>query len=255
VSQLLRPFPHFGNVNHSRFDGYTWYHSAQISVERRFAKGYTINGNYTFSKFMQATELLNPTDPRPIEIISDLDRPHRVTVSGIYEFPFGRGKQFGANVNPVAAKIIGGWQLSGTYVGQSGAPLGNWGNLIFVGNINDLKLPSDEQTWAHWFNSSAAGFERLTANGLVNNIRTFPFRFGFLRGDKTNNFDFSMQKKTAVGEGKEIVFRTDWLNALNHSVLPGPNLDPTNANFGKVVGASNQANYPRRIEFGFRFVF
>jgi hypothetical protein len=37
-------------------------------------------------------------------------------------------------------------------------------------------------------------------------------------------------------------------------VLPGPNLDPTNSQFGK-ISASTQANYPRRIEFGFRFLF
>ncbi|HWR50946.1 MAG TPA: hypothetical protein VN428_07545, partial [Bryobacteraceae bacterium] len=234
---------------------YSWYHSAQLSVEKRFAKGYTINGNYTFSKFMQASERLNASDPRPTEMISDLDRPHRLTLSGIYEFPFGRGKPIGASVHPAAEKLIGGWQLSGTYVSQSGAPLGHWGNIIFVGNINDLKLPSDEQTWAHWFNFEAAGFNKLSANNLANNVRTFPYRFGFLRGDKTNNFDFSMQKKTSITEGKQLVFRMDWLNALNHTVLPGPNLDPTSNNFGKIVGNSNQANYPRRIEFGFHFVF
>ncbi len=254
VSQLLRPYPEFGSVNHSRFDGYSWYHSMQFSLEKRFSKGYTINGNYTFSKFMQATELLNPTDPRPLRVISDLDRPHRFVVSGIYEFPFGRGRAFGSGVNAVAAKIIGGWQLSGTYAGQSGAPLGNWGNVIFVGNINDLKLPSDQQIWAHWFNNDAAGFERKSANSLVNNIRTFPLRFGFLRGDKTNNFDFSMQKKTSITERKQVVFRMDWLNALNHTVLPAPNLDPTSSEFGK-ISASTQANYPRRIEFGFHFLF
>lgn len=254
VAQLLRPYPHFGTVTHSRFDGYSWYHSMQFSVEKRFSKGYTLNGNYTFSKFMQATELLNPTDPRPLEVISDLDRPHRFTISGIYEFPFGPGRAFGRNVNTAASKIIGGWQISGTYVNQSGAPLGNWGNIIFAGNINDLRLPGDQQTWAHWFNNQAAGFEKVSGNSLVNNIRTFPFRFGFLRGDRANNFDLSMQKKTTITEGKQVVFRMDWLNAFNHAVLPNPNLDPTNAQFGR-ISASTQANYPRRIEFGFHFVF
>lgn len=254
VAQLLRPYPHFGQVNHSRFDGYSWYHSMQFSVEKRFSKGYTINGNYTFSKFMQATELLNPTDPDPLEVISDLDRPHRVTLSGIYEFPFGRGRAFARDAGPVLARIIGGWQMSGTYTRQSGAPLGNWGNVIFTGNINDLKLPADQQQWDHWFNNQAPGFEKLSANSLVNNIRTFPFRFGFLRGDKTNNFDLSLKKKTSITESKQVVFRMDWLNAFNHTVLPNPNLDPTNVQFGR-ISASTQANYPRRIEFGFQFVF
>ena len=203
---------------------------------------------------MQATELLNPADARPLETISDLDRPHRFTISGIYELPFGRGRAFGSGVNRAASRIIGGWQISGTFVGQSGATLGPWGNIIFAGNINDLRLPGDQQTWDHWFNSQAAGFEKASANSLVNNIRTFPLRFGFLRGDKNSNFDLSMQKKTTITEGKQIVFRMDWLNALNHTVLPGPTLDPTNSQFGR-ISASTQANYPRRIEFGFHFVF
>jgi hypothetical protein len=258
VERLLRPYPQFDSVTSSRFDGYTWYHSAQLAIEKRFSKGYTISGNYTFSKYMQATELLDPADPMPVEVISDLDRPHRISISGIYEMPFGRGRRFLSASNPVLAHIVGGWQVSGIYAFQSGAPLGtgatsSWGNIIYLGDINAIKLSGSEQNTSHWFNT--AGFVTDSKQQLDRNVRTFPLRFGFLRSDKISNFDFSVVKKTTVAEGKDISFRMDFLNAVNHPLLPNPDINPTSATFGQIVGASNQANYPRRIEFGFKFLF
>jgi hypothetical protein len=146
-----------------------------------------------------------------------------------------------------------------------GAPIGNWGNLIWIGDINQLKLPSGQQSVARWFNPlkiddpnnsgyGKVGFVSNSAQQLASNIRTFPFRFGFLRTDKINNFDLSMQKKTLVREGKQIVFRMDWLNAFNHPLFGQPNLTVTSPVFGSIQ-TSTQANYPRRIEFGFQFVF
>lgn len=54
--RLLRPYPMFDAVNQSRFDGYSGMTDAQVGVEKRFSQGYTIALNYTWSKFMQASE-------------------------------------------------------------------------------------------------------------------------------------------------------------------------------------------------------
>ena len=112
--RLLRPFPQFDEVNTTTNEGYSWYHSLQVNMNKRFSKGYTLGLNYTFSKFMQATEFLNGDDPRPHEIISDSDRPHRFSLSGIYELPFGKGRKFFADVNKAASYVISGWQISGS---------------------------------------------------------------------------------------------------------------------------------------------
>jgi len=265
VERLLRPYPHFDSVNHSRFDGYTWYHGLQVSAEKRFSGGYTLSGSYTFSKYMQATELLNAADERPVEVISDFDRPHRISISGIYEFPFGRKGRLLKNARGVLEGLVGGWQVSGVYTFQSGSPLGNWGNLIFIGDINRLKLTGKDQTPQHWFNPlkiddpknpgyGTTGFISASAQQLASNVRYFPLRFGFLRADQISNIDLSMQKKVRITESKQVVFRMDWLNAFNHPLFPQPNLTPTSPVFG-VIQASTQANYPRRIEFGFRFLY
>ena len=55
--QLLRPYPQFGDINTTSNEGYSWYHSLQFHAEKRFAKNLSLIGSYTFSKFMQATEL------------------------------------------------------------------------------------------------------------------------------------------------------------------------------------------------------
>jgi hypothetical protein len=250
--RLLRPFPEFDSVSASRFDGYSWYHAMQFNIEKRFSKGYTLQGNYTFSKYMQATEVLNGDDLRTLETISDADRPHRITLSGIYELPFGRGKAIGKDMNAAANAILGGWQVSGIYMFQSGSPLG-WGNIIFNGDINNIKLPGDQQSLTQWFNTSA-GFEKAAANQLASNVRTFPLRFGFLRADKLNNIDLSVIKNTRFKEKYNVQIRADFLNAFNHPLFPSPNTNPTVVQFG-TIQASTQANYARRIQLQARFVF
>ena len=251
-SRLLVPFPHFDAVNTTENGGYSWYHSMQLGVEKRFSRGYTIGMNYTFSKFMEAIELLNAGDPRPTEVISAVDRPHRLTVSAIYEMPFGRGRTLLSDSNAVVSRIVGGWQVAGVFAFQSGAPIG-FGNIIFTGNVADIQLPGDQQTVARWFNTDA-GFNKVAAQQLASNVRTFPLRFGSVRADQINNYDLSIIKNTEIWEGKNLQFRAEFLNAFNHPLFPGPNTNPTQVQFG-TVQASTQDNYPRRIQLTVKFLF
>jgi hypothetical protein len=255
--RLLRPYPQFDAVNTTTNEGYSWYHSMQLNLQKRFAKGYTIEMSYTFSKFMEAIELLNAGDPRPTEIISNSDIPHRFTVSGIYELPFGKNQRFFSNVSSVASYLVSGWQLSGIYSLQGGFPIGNFGNALFTGDVNDILLPEDERTLTRWINTEA-GFNKTSNQQLVNNVRTFPSRFSFLRAPRTNNIDLGIMKRTKFGEGeKEAQFRAELLNAFNHPLLftaGQVNLTPTERAFGQVT-AGTQANYPRRIQLTFKFLF
>ena len=75
-----------------------------------------------------------------------------------------------------------------------------------------------------------------------------------MRADKINNWDLSMIKNTAIREGINFQFKAEFLNAMNHVLFPAPNTTPTVANFGTVV-ASNQANYPRRVQLTLKVIF
>ncbi|MCL4853519.1 MAG: hypothetical protein KJZ78_19360, partial [Bryobacteraceae bacterium] len=125
---LLRPFPQFGSMSRMEPIGYSWYHSLQIRGEKRFSQGYTFQLGYTWSKLMEAVSFLNAVDAMPYEVIGSFDRTHRLTMSGIWEVPFGRGRRHGAQTPAVVNFIAGGWQINGVVVRQSGAPLG-FGNV------------------------------------------------------------------------------------------------------------------------------
>jgi Carboxypeptidase regulatory-like domain len=156
--RLLRPFPQFDQVNTTTNEGYSWYHSLQTRIEKRFSKGYTFQASYTYSKFMQATEVLNQDDIDPLEVISDADYPHRFAASGIYELPFGKGQKFLDSSNGIVSRLVGGWQFQGVYTFQSGAPI-SFGNISYAGDLTDITLPGDQQSPEQWFNTT--GFVAL----------------------------------------------------------------------------------------------
>ena len=61
-SQLLRPYPQFGNVRTFDDDGTSAYNSAQVKLEKRFTRGYTVLAAYTWSRFTERVFKLNPDD-------------------------------------------------------------------------------------------------------------------------------------------------------------------------------------------------
>ncbi len=257
---LLSPYPDFGSnaINTTENTGYSWYHSMQLSVQKRFSKGYTVQGSYTFSKWMQAVNLLNPVDLAPVREISDADAPHRFNISAIWELPFGKGKQFLGSAGRPLNALVGGWQISGIWNLQSGFPLA-WNNAIYYGDPSNILLPSGQRNPGAWFN--VAGFETASARQLLSNqIRTWPFRFATIRRQRMNNTDLALIKQTRISERHAIEFRAEALNAYNHPYFPSPNMTITtaqsvkDAGFGQ-ISASNQDNYPRRLQLTLKYVF
>ncbi len=250
--RLLRPYPHFDAVNTTTNEGKSWYNGLQMQLERRFANGFTVGMNYTWSHFEEQVDFLNPADPEPWRGVSVEDVPHRVTINGIVEMPFGKGRRFARDVHPAVDALIGGWQIAGVYLLQSGVPL-TWGNILFTGNTDDIDLSRGERARLRWFNTDA-GFNTVSAQQLGSNVRTFPLRLENVRNHNVNNVDLSLIKNTSVGNGRTIQLRFEALNALNHVLLPNPNVTPTAAAFGQ-ISASNQRNYPRRVQLMVKFIF
>lgn len=232
LSQLLRPYPQFTGVSSTESTGFAWYHSLQVRAEKRLSHGYTVTVAYTWSKFMEAIEKLNPTDLHPHHVISPQDRPHHVVVSAIYEFPFGRGKRYLSTARGLVEHLAGGWSVQGIYQGQSGPPIG-FGNILFYGDIHDLVLPRPERRVERWFNTEA-GFERDNRKQLGSNIRTFPLRLTGLRADGYNNWDLSLFKNIRLREKLAFQLRAEAQDAFNHAMFAAPNTGPANTLFGQV---------------------
>ena len=250
-SGLLVAYPEFGGVTVQEPIGYSWYHSLQLRVERRFSHGFTYQLSYTWSKMMQATELLNAGDPVPYRSISDLDRTHRLVMSGIWDLPFGRGRRFGANLPKPVEFFAGGWQLAMIGQRQSGPPLA-FGDIwtLFAGNPDDIKLPRSQRTLERAFNT-AAGFNRNSAQQLASDLRVSPLRFSGLRADGQARWDFSAIKHFRVTEKLTTQFRAECINAWNHANLNAPNTSPTSSAFGSISGA----DAPRKWQLALKLAF
>jgi len=251
VSQLLRPYPHFTSILATQPAGYSYYHSSQVTAEKRMSSGVSFQASWTWSKFMEATDYLNETDSYLQKVISDQDFTHRIVVSGIYEFPLGRGRRFGANMPFAAEAVLGGWQLQGWFEGQTGDALG-FGNAIFNGDLHAIELPVSQRRAERWFNVDA-GFNRNAAQVLANNIQTLNTRFNGVRADGINNWDLALFKNLRIKEKLNAQFRLENFNALNHVQFGRPNEVPTNAAFGSVTAEKGHGQ--RQITVGFKLLF
>lgn len=255
-SQLLRPFPNFGDINTTVNDGKSWYHSAQLTVNKRFSQGYTLGMSYTWSKWLQATEYLNAGDATPTKMISDQDTPHRLSLSGIYELPFGKNKMFLSGANGVVDRLVNGWQLQAVFQYQAGFPIPLGTNMFYLGG--EIALPKNQRTTDRWFNTAAFVNVRDGGNGTtaapVSHLRTLPLRFADLRRDNINDVSLSFLKNTAINEKVRLQFRLEFSNAFNEAYFPNPAVAPTAAAFG-TIAPSNQDNYARRTQIGIKLLF
>jgi hypothetical protein len=113
----LRPYPQFSTITVTNSPtGNTWYDSLQVKATKRMAKGFQINGTYTFSKALVSTRQ-NIFDPASsAKSIQSTDQPHVISMNILYQ----THNYFG---NSIANAITQDWQI-GTFVSYgSGLPL------------------------------------------------------------------------------------------------------------------------------------
>src|SRR5581483_1202345 len=131
------------------------------------------------------------------------DRPHRLVAGFTLSVPSGRLR------HGLTGALGRGWQLSGIVQEQSGAPI-NFGNVLYLGA--PVALPPDQRGLTHWFNTAA--FDRVSANQLVYNVRTFPLRFSNVRSMALNQVDLGITRNFSLTERWRMALRADAYNAL-----------------------------------------
>jgi hypothetical protein len=250
-SELFRPFPAFGAISAEDSIGYSWYHSLQTKLERRFSRGFTFQLGYTWSKAMEATEFLNAADPMPYEQIANFDRTHRLTMSGIWELPFGKGRAIGSGMPAPLNVIAGGWQLGMTVIRQGGGPINWWDNVFFNGDPDNIALPKSQRSVDRWFNADA-GFNRKSGEQPSFAVRTWPLRFSGLRGDGRATWDFSAIKNFMITEQLKLQFRAECYNAWNHANFRDPVTNPLDSSMGAIW---NTTTDPRMFQLSLRLRF
>jgi hypothetical protein len=257
--QLLRPYPHFTGVTRSNpAFGSSIYHSLQAKAEKRLSAGVAALVSYTFSKSLSDLNGTRDAFNRSVErSVTDSDVPHRLTIAGSWDLPFGRGRHFLPNTNAVANMVIGGWQLSTSQTFQSGFPMGIGftGGTFPVGTSPRVQVVGDPTIGAsgshqsrldRYFNTAA--FVR-PADFTLGNLAP---RLHSVRVPGMNNVNISATKEFTVRESLRAQFRASAYNALNHPVFGGPNTTVGNAAYGRI---SSQANLSRQVELGLRINF
>jgi len=257
VQQLLRPYPQFTGITEDRRPiGEVDYNALQASLNKRLSHGLQFLVSYTYSKRTQRTEFLNAQNgwDQPLEVVSGDDAPHHLHVSVTYRLPDLNGGKGALNL------VLGGWQLNGIAVFQSGLPVGLTSGSVMVG---DPKL--DNPVRERWFNTcteTLAGARQncsSTSETVVWKVqdpyvlRTSPTRLETVRTDRPMQLDLSIFKGFRLPYGMQLQVRAEAFNAFNTPWFGAPNTAVNNAAFGIVT--PTQTNDPRNIQLGVRLMF
>lgn len=142
----------------------------------------------------------------------------------VYELPFGKGKPF-LNGSRALDEAIGGWQLAGTVVLQTGNPFtltSSQNNYSLAGSeypdrVAGVPLYAGGRNRLNWFN--AAAFSQPQPGVFGNAGRNE------LYGPGINVFNLSAGKSFDIPyrEGIKIEFRADAQNVFNHPSFGTPN--------------------------------
>lgn len=251
-NQLLRQFPHLGDLTLQRHPGgATKTHNVELSVNKRFSQGFNFNAGYTGMYIRDRDIYLNGFDEAPTWRLGNDGRPHRFTMTTVAELPFGKGRRF--LTSGILSKVLGGFMLTASYEWQPGALL-DWGNLFYYGNdYDDIRLGRGERTLGRWINT--ANFETNPNLGpAAFHVRVFPTRIQGIRADATSQWNANILREfPLVGERLKMQLRFDALNLQNRSQFNGPNLTPSSLNFGAVESQTSATN--RFLQFQARLVF
>jgi Carboxypeptidase regulatory-like domain/TonB dependent receptor len=257
---LNRLYGRTTNVNVGVFV-HQYYNSLQMKFDRRFSNGFHLTTAYTYSRvidfeFRQNFNLLLDKGR------ADHDRTHVFTQSYVYELPFGGGKRW-AQSGP-ASWFLGGWQVNGLLLLQSGRPLNilapvallnapgqreNPANLVGEGTPKILGGAGPGQKFFE-----VSRFVAPAANTYGNLGRNI------LNGPGVVNLDLGIFRRFRIKEGWSLELRAEALNASNtpHFAQPGQTLG--NANFGEVTlsedfieSATDTEN--RKVQFGVKLFF
>ncbi|MFZ0860363.1 MAG: TonB-dependent receptor [Candidatus Sulfotelmatobacter sp.] len=269
-------------------DAYSIYHALQTTVSRRWGQGY-FQAAYTFSKNIDATSTGNTAfntaynDQSNINAsrgISDFNRPHRLAVSYAYDLPFF------THSSGLRKAALGGWQISGVTIFQTGLPFSIYDSSAGTGFLGQGSTPllgaslAPGATIASGLTSGDV--HSRVANGYLNPAAFTPApqlyptqclsdpnfcttAFGDLgrnmyHGPFQQNWDMSFLKHFKIGERQEVRFAADFFNLWNHTNFGDPSVtdieaylaSPTNSPFGKILQSTGN---PRLIQFSLRWAF
>ncbi len=250
------------------FNGMSNFNSLQATVRHQFSHGFSFQGAYTWDKNLSTIFYSNTANINNALCMScqygrvSFDRPQRFVANYSYDLPFGKG------LTGIGGKLVGGWNVSGITIAQSGDPLTlistatgtayGTSNTSYLSGVSTAQLcagstmaniytsgPMTSRVGSsnNYFNNSAFGSFTGPGSSFVPCTPATPVPFGDptalgygntpiggILGPGQFNWDISILKSTKLTERVNMQFRADFYNAFNHPQFS----DPGGGSFGTV---------------------
>ncbi len=264
------------------------YHALELAAQKRYGKGLTISGGFTWAKDLTDTQdsggvtnagttfggqIIQNPNSRDIEKANNATVvPHRFFAYAVYELPVGRGQRFLSSAPAAVQAILGGWRTSWTAVAQDGqyftasfsgsdpsgtGTIGGLPDRIGNGNISNWNV-------SHFFDQTAFSVPGCPNTNPVCSNPVPLGRFGnsglnVLHGPPIRDLDFGLLKDFKYRDRITTRFSLIMANALNH-----PNFSPPASNISSpgTVGVLSTETRPllsepgpREIDFALRIIF
>jgi hypothetical protein len=259
--RLDRIMPGFANVNYTQAIDKSRYNGVNFSV-RVQKTDLNLGAAYTFGKAkdnsssFSASQRPDAYGPNDQDYgLTDFDVRHKLAVSVNWRLP--------GPADGVAKAILGGWQVAGVLLAQSGTPYTVFCGSSFtagcdynadgtnydrpnVPTFGDSKGGSNDDFLAGIFNASDFPKPATGTNGSLG-------RNTFI-GPRYFNVDMALVKSIdipALGKSSNLQLRVEAFNLFNTVNLLNPVSDLSNPNFGK----STSALPGRIVQFAARFQF
>lgn len=261
VGTAVREFgSRFAEVDYKTSGGADHYNALQTSLNRHFATGLSMGGQYTWGKSLgnsggsnEANTAQNPYDFSTERGRNNFDVRHSLNINALYELPFGRGKRFGGNISRSLDLLAGNWQLGSILNFRSGVPIDVLivrPDIAYVNNATGavstspvvqngvvltravVNVPGGGASRNVRRPNIVPGVDPYSRNGRQwLNPAAFsipaPGTFGNftrnnLSGPLLTQLDLTLRKAFPVTERANIEFRAEGYNVLNHPNFANP---------------------------------
>jgi hypothetical protein len=232
------------------------YHSARLTLNRRFHRGASFSLNYLFSKAIDDATTFgggvaqNNLDLRAERSLSNFDHRHVLNGNYILTSPFGHESRMLAQ-HRTASKLLEDWTLSGGITAQTGAPL----TPRVAGNLSDSAGTGANGTTR----PNATGLPIDAGAGYFNTaafILPLPGEYGnagrnTIPGPGSVSLNASFGRGFGLGERRNLEFRFDATNVLNHVNIAGIGTTLNGATYGLPLSAAAMRSASVTLRFRF----
>jgi hypothetical protein len=255
----LRPFPAYSEYNYYDGSESVRYNSWQNTIRKRFAKNFQMGAVYVWANTVSFTNAANIGFPNPPQNSNNIagdkgpspfDIRHHFLADFLYELPL---RQLTGRDGRGSRLLLGGWQVSGIYTAETGAPINLTQSTTYQSTrpdyVGGAAYTADANSTLQYLNKAAFARIPIGAGGA-------PLRFGNvgrngLRAPGFWNLDLALAKNLQFSERYRLQVRSDLFNSLNHTNFSAVSTGIEAGNFGRFTATRGA----RTVQFNARLTF